>query len=473
MVRFSSDRLPRFVPLLALAVVFMATAFSDSAQHAAAAEPSNDEQYLLELVNRMRANPQTELGFLVNLNYDSPVTFGNLSSDNTDVRRAITSFQVDAGALASQWAALSPVPPVAWNSNLGDSAKTYSNVMIAEDGQGHNLDEYVDPDGTIRLTQRFIASGYSFDGGGVAGENIFAFTESLDHAHAAFAIDWGNGPTGIQNPAGHRDLIMDERMREIGIGIVPDTSSDTRVGPLVVTEHFAVANNKGPFLTGVAYTDNDGDAFYTPGEGLGEITIVATRVLSGTEFITTTWASGGYTLDLFPSDYEIVASGPGIGQISFGTVRVGQDNIKIDFVPSASPLAGDINMDRMVDRQDIALLATNFGRQDTLLWGDGDLNFDDAVNLLDLAILGANFGNSDAASPTAVPEPASAATAMLAILCLGIARRRSKKGVRNLFSLLSRNDYARCRRRDRNKPIASSPHTESSRVVGSGTASVW
>ena len=33
---------------------------------------------------------------------------------------------------------------------------------------------------------------------------------------AAFAIDWGVGPGGIQSPAGHRDNMMSADFREVG-----------------------------------------------------------------------------------------------------------------------------------------------------------------------------------------------------------------------------------------------------------------
>ncbi len=416
----------RAILMVVLAVGLGATLHSAAAAELSnnEAEPSNNEQYLLELTNRMRVDPQGELDRLVNLNYGSTVTFDNPSSDNSDVRNAITSFAVSASTLAMQWSELTPVPPVAWNLSLGDSATTYSNVMIAADSQAHDLDDHKNSDGSVDLPGRFIASGYQFNGGGWAGENIFAFTQSPDHAHSAFVIDWGTSPTGIQDPPGHRDLILDGRMREIGIGIVAEGNSQTSVGPLVVTQHFAVSNGNGPFLTGVAYTDSDGDAFYTPGEGLGEITIVATRRRNNQDFVTTTWASGGYSLELFAGDrYDIVASGPAIGQVSIEDVLVGADNIKIDFVPSSPPLAGDVTMDRVVDRADLALLSSNFGRQDIPLWGDGDLNFDGSVDLLDLAILRSNFGSAVGASPIAVPEPASASLALLALCCLGFGRR--------------------------------------------------
>lgn len=298
-----------------------------------AGEPSNNEQFLLEMVNRMRTNPQDELDLLVNINPGPPVTFANPSSGDSAIRNALSSFNVSAATLVSQWQLLTPIPPLAWNTSLGDSAATYSQVMIDEDQQAHNLDEYVDDQGNVLLADRLTASGYVFAGGGWAGENLFAFSESENHAHGAFAIDWGtNPPSGIQDPPGHRDLIMDVRMREIGIGILADNSSATSVGPLVITQHYAAATASDAFLTGVAYDDFNANDFYSPGEGLGQISIVATRLTNGAEYSTTTWDSGGYSLELPPGPYRIVASGPGLTERVLSSVSIGSDNVKIDFL---------------------------------------------------------------------------------------------------------------------------------------------
>ena len=46
---------------------------------ARAADPSNDEQYMLELLNRMRMNPAAELHKLVNIS-GNPATFLQMSA---------------------------------------------------------------------------------------------------------------------------------------------------------------------------------------------------------------------------------------------------------------------------------------------------------------------------------------------------------------------------------------------------------
>src|SRR5438270_7401294 len=84
-----------------------------------ATDPSANEQYLLELLNRMRMNPAGELRKLVNIS-GNPATFGNPVSNDPDVANALIFFGVDANTLQTQWNALTPAAPLAWNRNLGD-----------------------------------------------------------------------------------------------------------------------------------------------------------------------------------------------------------------------------------------------------------------------------------------------------------------------------------------------------------------
>jgi hypothetical protein len=207
-------------------------------------------------------------------------------------------------------------------------------------------------------------------------------------------------------------------MREIGIGYVPDTTSNSMTGPYVVTHHFAVSNNDGPFFTGVAYQDTDGNQFYTPGEGLGGISIVATREVNGAIYTTTTWASGGYSLKVPSGQYDIVASGPGVGQRTMNNVVINladTGNVKIDIIPSTPAIPGDANMDGFVNRTDMAILAANLGTTTGALWGQGNFDLDGAVTVRDLQIIQSHF-TSAGPSPAAVPEPATICFAAIGLI---------------------------------------------------------
>jgi hypothetical protein len=87
----------------------------------------------------------------------------------------------------------------------------------------------------------------------------------------------------------------------------------------MVTEDFGYTGTKY-FLCGVAYTDAvKDDNFYTPGEGLQNISITATRVSDGQVFSTVTWNAGAYRLQLDAGTYNVV--GTGTGREALGTVH--------------------------------------------------------------------------------------------------------------------------------------------------------
>ncbi|MEO0771351.1 MAG: hypothetical protein AAFY72_18345, partial [Cyanobacteria bacterium J06649_4] len=85
------------------------------------ARPTVDEWYMLTLINRMRLNPAVELALLLN-------------TGDADIDRAVNdSFEVDLDELQTQWDALVAANPLAWSDQLNDSAKTHTDLMIAND----------------------------------------------------------------------------------------------------------------------------------------------------------------------------------------------------------------------------------------------------------------------------------------------------------------------------------------------------
>ena len=92
--------------------------------------------------------------------------------------------------------------------------------------------------------------------------------------------------------------MMNPAYQEIGIGIAQGSNytylgSGTPYG-VISTQDFAY-KTQNPFLTGVVFNDNvTHDNFYTPGEGVGNVTITATLTSGGGgSFSTVTWSSGG------------------------------------------------------------------------------------------------------------------------------------------------------------------------------------
>jgi hypothetical protein len=190
------------------------------------------------------------------------------------------------------------------------------------------------------IDTRALAQGYDFL---TIAENVYAFAKSVIQAHAAFEVDWGQGPgtaNGMQTPPGHRENIHNPSLREVGIGIVFGTKSatsggaTTTVGPQLVTEDFGTEIGSGPFLTGVAYYDLNTNGFYDAGEGIGGVTVTVSNV---TTFAVTA-SSGGYAVPL-PGNgsYIVTFSATGLPSVQTSVVVTTNQNVKADFVPAYLP----------------------------------------------------------------------------------------------------------------------------------------
>jgi len=180
---------------------------------------------------------------------------------------------------------------------------------------------------------RMKAAGFTFTAPWTWGENIAyrsGTTNSalMDRLEEDLFVD--SGITG----RGHRTNLMNTGFREMGAGVVSGSFKGYSVGML--TEDFAKSGTS-LFLTGVAFKDTvTKDNFYTPGEGLAGVTISAKRLSDGATFTTTSWTSGGYSLALSSGTYAVTATGGGLASpISYGSVNIGAENVKRDFIPSA------------------------------------------------------------------------------------------------------------------------------------------
>lgn len=287
-------------------------------------DPFANEQYMLELTNRMRANPARELSLLTS-------SLGNPArSAEPNIDSALRQFGVVGSTLAAQWATLVSAPPLAWNADLYEAAEGHSQAMINADVQSHQLP------GEPSLGDRITNAGYT--GWSGAGESIYAFSRNILFGHAGFAIDWGNGVDGIQSPPGHRETMMDSRYREVGIRVLePGIRAGKTTGPQVITQDFGVRFNQGnPFILGVAFGDSNNDSFYDAGEGLAGVTIIVDG--TGGRFQTTSMTQGGWQMQVPAGRYNVTYSGGGFGAAAtFIDVIVGADNVKVDGVRGVRP----------------------------------------------------------------------------------------------------------------------------------------
>ncbi len=97
------------------------------------------------------------------------------------------------------------------------------------------------------------------------------------------------------------------------------------------------------------------------------------------------------------------------------------------YLPIGAPAPGDANGDGVVDEDDLAILAANWGEA-AATWGIGDFNGDRVVGPADAAILAANWDH-DAREAQSVPEPSMPAMLILVaggFLAWGRCRRGPK-----------------------------------------------
>ncbi len=306
------------------AAPFFTTEGGKTSLHSAATtytigDPTPDEQLYLELINRARLNPSAEGAILANLK-------------DSEVLGAYQGFKIDLSLMQSQFAALGPVQPLAFNAKLATAAKRHSVDMFNNVFQDHT-----GSDGSTPAT-RITDAGYF----GSAAENVYANSESTIYGHAGFEVDWG-GPAsngGMQSPSGHRANIHNGLFREVGIAIVSGRNAEPgkvpldEVGPQVVTQDFGTVQNSTPIITGVAYYDLNGNGFYDPGEGIGNVQVT----VAGSSFQGVSARSGGFAVPVPTNNtYSVTFSGAGFAPVTKSAAIIGSKNAKLDFTPAYSP----------------------------------------------------------------------------------------------------------------------------------------
>jgi uncharacterized protein YkwD len=319
-------------------------------------DPTVKEQLMLEITNRCRANPYTDIVRIFN-------------TMDSYTRSAVNEYDIDQDAMIADFESYEAKPPLAFNSALISAARDHNDTMQAGDFQGHGDED----DGEATVAARLTAAGYTYS---CAGENVFCYAHSLSHAHASFIVDWGQ-PAG-SDPIGHRKNILDldehTAYREIGIGVLDENDSSTSVGPMLVTQEFGLDNTDIVFITGVVYEDGDSDSFYDLDEGMNDIEIMpdhgdyyAVTSTSGGYAIPVAANSGTYTLTATRSDLAVMTA----------TVQVLDENVKLDFNYGDSEGTGTIS-GTVVDGDGSAVANVSItlsNDQTTVSGSDGSFSF--------------------------------------------------------------------------------------------------
>jgi hypothetical protein len=262
---------------------------------------NNYEQYMLELINRGRADPAAEAArFGIDLNEGLPA--GTITPD------------------AKQ--------PLAPNLPLYNAIKGHLQDELTHDFFDHTGSDGRDP------FQRMEDAGYTnwthlaenLAYIGTSGTpDVTAFVAAM---HQSLFVDSGSASRG------HRRNILGTDYQEIGPGEVsglynPDDPSQL-YNSVLVGQDFGTRGIS--FLTGVVYDDTlvSQNNFYDPGEGLGGVTITA--VSDQGTFMDNTGDAGGYALQLPAGTYTVTASGGALtSPITVSGVVIGSLNVKVDF----------------------------------------------------------------------------------------------------------------------------------------------
>ena len=328
--------------------------------------PSDYEQYMLELINRARANPTAEVARIDAETAAQPGLFGGLFSFNSYDSWGTGPSGLNEGPpnLSGNTYTIPSAAkqPLAFNTDLLDATTTYSGIMAANTSISHTLGP------VTSSTQRMMNEGYAnsnpINDALSLGGGSFALPGDENNSTVSFSQNWNwSGYAGdIQKEAvdlmhhnlfvddsaasrGHRITMMASDWKEIGISM--NWQGETSGAASVFANHdFAFDSTSNAFLTGVVYNDTDGNGFYTPSdnggtgyEGLGSIQITADDGAGGI-YTASTWSSGGYSLELPAATYTVTFQNSG-DTFDAGTLTIGSSNLKLDainpvFIPEAS-----------------------------------------------------------------------------------------------------------------------------------------
>jgi Ca2+-binding RTX toxin-like protein len=322
--------------------------------------PSAQDQYMLELINRGRLDPEAEADLYLNGDLNEGLDDGTIST------------------AAKQ--------PLAFNLNLNAAAEGHSQWMLDNNTFSHT------GEGGSSSGQRMENAGYSFTGAWGRGENIaWVGTTGTPNFTAFVEANYENLFIDENYPGrGHRVNLMNGNFQEIGLSSLQGgfTPNSTTYNAVMTTQDFAYSSNRGPFITGVAYTDavTDND-FYTVGEGLQGITVTAVDTANNANtFTTTTWSSGGYSLEVAAgATYTVSFSGDFDEDNQTDTVNyqvtVAAENVKQDLVTDSiiltpQPTTGDDDLTYTAAAETIDALAGNDiiranGGSDNVFGNDG------------------------------------------------------------------------------------------------------
>ncbi|MCA8986603.1 MAG: cadherin domain-containing protein, partial [Planctomycetaceae bacterium] len=270
---------------------------------------SDQDQLLLELINRARHNPGAE-------------------AQRLGLSQAIITelSQIQPGSLQ----------PLAPNQFLNNAAYDHSVDMVTR-----NFFSHVNPDGH-NYDQRAFDAGYDSS---ILAELIgnaqypLNFNGTIDaHTNLINQIY-----RTLLNDTISRRHLFDSRYDETGVGIKNGTLTvGNQTGPTkVATALVGVDNTSLALITGVVFTDalrGNNDDFYSVGEGHSGGMVYAINRANNNVISREIGISGAFSLEVPAGSYDVVVGGVEFGGVSYivRNVVVGTANVKVDFDLSAA-----------------------------------------------------------------------------------------------------------------------------------------
>ena len=257
------------------------------------------EQLFLELINRARLDPLAE---------------GQL--------QGVADLSAGTGMVVTGAA----LQVLAYNAALYQSSTVHNQDMIRNNYFDHPGSDGSDAGG------RMFTAGYGPKTAGGAltfgwGENLaWRGTSGVLNANAEVY----NEHRDLFRSNDHRSNILDPSYEELGVSAIT-ASGYQGYNALLTTHNFGFRPSAGVFVTGVNYTDRDGDDFYSIGESAAGRTV---QLLRGVTVLGTTGTAnaGGYQLQMANNAgaVEIVFSGADLASAKAATFTLGTLNVKFD-----------------------------------------------------------------------------------------------------------------------------------------------
>lgn len=286
--------------VLCISVLAASLASADTFEAVDYGAADANEQSALDAINGFRADPQNELyKIFQGQGYGgSKSTFDALLSGQTSysenfwltnfgnniITGSMDHFETVPSSIQAQFNSLPTAGSLSsyqWSNNIGWSAHQYADWIEADGGATSN--PHAIP-GAPTLGDRFTNAGVNWT---AVGENI-ARGWPLDpvQMHAGFAIDWGTGIDGIQNPPGHRNSMLSPDFSYIATAIVDNGGV---LDDYTQVQHLANQFSTDPIFYGYVFDEQTRDVL----SGATVSLFDTANQLLGT---TTTDARGAYTI---------------------------------------------------------------------------------------------------------------------------------------------------------------------------------